>query len=469
MTLSKRFLERGRRTTNDAMEHRMAQHERYALVGTGSRAGMYIAAMSGTAFGAEHVAEVADLVAWCDVNPGRLDVYEREVVESGHPAPVRYPVDDLERMIVEERIDRVVITTPDFTHAEYVVRALRAGADVVVEKPLTIDAESVRRIGEAIAETGREVITTFNYRYSPRNSTLRQVIADGRIGRVTSVHFEWALDTVHGADYFRRWHRQKQNSGGLFIHKASHHFDLVNWWIQATPVRVFASGGLRFYGAENAEARGLGARPSRGTGASGDPFSLDLAGDPRMKELYLDQEHHDGYLRDRDVFDAGITIEDNLAALVDYDSGATLSYSLNAHAPWEGYRVTVNGTEGRAELEVVERGAVLIGDDGRVIVDPSMHPDASATDDVRPHGERLVVQRHWEGAEVVPIPDGIGSHGGGDAFLLDHLFRRVTDDAPLGRVAGYADGVRAVSVGIAGNRSLATGQPVLISELELGV
>ena len=447
----------------------MAQHERYGLIGTGSRAGMYIRAMTGTQLGAEHVPDVAELVAWSDVNPGRLDVYEREVVAAGHPAPARYAVDDIDRMIRDERLDRVIVTTPDFTHADHVVHALRAGADVVVEKPLTIDAESVRRIGEAIAETGREVITTFNYRYSPRNSTLRQVIADGEIGAVTSVHFEWALDTVHGADYFRRWHRQKANSGGLFIHKASHHFDLVNWWIAATPVRVFASGGLRFYGAENAATRGLGERPARGTGTRGDPFALDLARDPHLKELYLDNEHHDGYLRDRDVFDEGITIEDNLAALVDYDSGATLSYSLNAHAPWEGYRVTVNGTEGRAELEVVERGAVLVGDDGRVVVDPSMNPGYSVADDVRPDSERLVVQRHWQRARVVPIPAGIGSHGGGDAYLLGHVFGRVTDDPPLGRVAGYADGVKAVSVGIAGNVSLETGLPVRIAELELGV
>lgn len=446
----------------------MAQ-ERYGLIGTGSRAGMYVRALTGTQLGAERVPEVAELVAWSDVNPGRLDVYEREVVAAGHPAPARYATDDLERMIRDERLDRVIVTTPDFTHADYVVRSLRAGADVVVEKPLTIDAESVRRIGAAIAETGREVITTFNYRYSPRNSTLRRVIADGEIGAVTSVHFEWALDTVHGADYFRRWHRQRANSGGLFIHKASHHFDLVNWWIAATPVRVFASGGLRFYGAENAAARGLGERPERGTGATGDPFALDLAADAHLKELYLDQEHHDGYLRDRDVFDAGITIEDNLAALVDYDSGATMSYSLNAHAPWEGYRVTVNGTEGRAELEVVERGAVLIGDDGRVVVDPSMNPGYSSEDEVRPDAERLVVQRHWEAARVVPIPEGLGSHGGGDAYLLQHLFDRVTDDRPLGRVAGYADGVKAVSVGIAGNLSLATGEPVRIADLGLGV
>jgi predicted dehydrogenase len=443
----------------------MAQTERYALIGTGGRADLYVRGLTGP-----H-ADVAELVAWSDVNPGRLDVYERQVTAAGIRAPKRYTPDQLERMIVDERIDRVIITTPDFTHADYVVRALEAGADVVVEKPLTIDVESVRRIAAAIESTGREVITTFNYRYSPRNSALRSVIADGTIGRVTAVHFEWALDTVHGADYFRRWHRDKTNSGGLFVHKASHHFDLVNWWIAATPVRVFASGGLRFYGASNAAERGLGERPARGTGVTGDPFALDLTADARMKELYLDNEHHDGYLRDRDVFDPGITIEDNLAALVDYDSGATLSYSLNAHSPWEGYRVSVSGTEGRAELEVVERGAVLIGEDGRVVVDPSANPGQSASESadtaVRPESERLVVQRHWESARVVDIPEGIGGHGGGDAYLLDHLFHRVAVDEPLGRVAGFADGVKAVSVGIAGNLSLATGEPVRIPDLRL--
>ena len=90
-------------------------------------------------------------------------------------------------------------------------------------------------IEDAIDRTGREVVITFNYRYSPRNSALRQVIQDGTIGEVTSIDFSWVLDTKHGADYFRRWHREKKNSGGLLIHKASHHFDLVNWWIRIEP------------------------------------------------------------------------------------------------------------------------------------------------------------------------------------------------------------------------------------------
>ncbi len=436
--------------------------ERYGIIGTGSRAGMYIRAMAG-----EH-AEQAELVAWSDTNPGRQDHYDRLLDEAGHPRPRRWSTDQVEQMVAEERLDRVVVTTPDAFHAEYVSRVLLAGADAVVEKPLTTDAEGVRQISEAVAQSGREVVTTFNYRYSPRNSTLKRLIAEGAVGRVTSVQFEWVLDTAHGADYFRRWHRQKEMSGGLLVHKSSHHFDLVNWWIDARPSKVYASGSLSFYGAENARERGLGPRPERGTGhAAGDPFALDLAQDPTYKSLYLDAEHHDGYLRDRDVFDAGITIEDNLSLVVDYDSGATMSYSLNAHSPWEGYRVTVNGTEGRAELEVVERAAVIVSPGSVGIVDPTATPADFGADPVRPESERLLLQRHWQRAEVVDIPEGIGGHGGGDAYLLQHLFSRTTTDEPLHRVAGLADGVAAVSVGIAGNRSLATGQAVTVAELGL--
>jgi len=443
--------------------------ERYALIGTGHRSQMYLDAIVGP-----H-ADVAELVAWSDSNPGRLDHYEAVLAEQGVALPARYGPDDVERLIAEQRVDRVIVTTPDFTHAEIVSRALLAGADVVVEKPLTIDREGVERIAAAVAESGRNVVTTFNYRYSPRNSELRRIVQDGGIGRVTSVHFEWVLDTVHGADYFRRWHREKEHSGGLLIHKASHHFDLVNWWIGARPASVYATGGLRFYGDANAAERGLAGRPGRGSvpddaeaaarGRSNDPFALDLRDDPRLESLYLRAEQHDGYLRDRDVFSPGIDIEDNLSVLVEYDGGASLSYSLNAHAPWEGYRVAINGTEGRVELEVVERAAVLVGSDGRVVLDPSLSGDGETADGaasvapVRSRGERLVLQRHWEEAREIEIPEGVGGHGGGDAFLLRHLFDRVIEDE-LGRPAGYDDGVRAISVGIAGNESLLTGRPV---------
>lgn len=437
-------------------------HLRYALVGSGSRAQMYLDAIA-TAH-----SDVADLVAWTDTNPGRLEWSEGQHAALGSPA--RFAPDKLAEAVREHAVDRVIITSPDFTHADYIVQALEAGADVVVEKPLTTNEDGVRRIAEAVQRTGREVIITFNYRYSPRNSELKRVIESGEIGEVTSVHFEWVLDTAHGADYFRRWHRNKEMSGGLLIHKASHHFDLVNWWINDVPARVFASGGLRFYGAENASRRGLGPRPSRGTTDSPlrDEFSLDLRTDPVWTGLYLEQEHHDGYLRDRDVFDADITIEDNLSLVVDYARGGSMSYSLNAHSPWEGYNVAVNGTLGRAELTVVERGTVLVDEEGRTVVDPSARPDLVADDATRPVSDRLVVQRHFAPAREIPIPVALGGHGGGDAVLLGDVFAGPGAD-PLGRTADWSDGVRGMIVGLAGNRSLQSGQAVRIADLELGV
>ncbi|MGF9648541.1 Gfo/Idh/MocA family oxidoreductase [Pseudarthrobacter oxydans] len=444
---------------------------RIALIGTGGRSEMYIRAIFG-----KH-ADTAELVAFSDVNPGRVEFYQKLIQELGAPGPVAsFDPADLTAFIQDNNIDRVVVTTPDYTHADYIVEALRAGADVVVEKPLTIDAEGCRRITRAVHETGRNVVVTFNYRYSPRNSALKEIIQSGVIGKVTSIDFSWVLDTVHGADYFRRWHREKKNSGGLLIHKASHHFDLVNWWIDDVPERVFASGGLKFYGDKNAAERGLGPRPERGTpdadaavqaNAVKDPFTLDLREDERLKALFLDNEHYDGYRRDQDVFTGGITIEDNLALVVEYQGGPRLSYSLNAHSPWEGYRVAVNGTEGRAELEVVERTAVTSSTDKKTVVDPSATP-IEEDDAIRRNGERLVVQRHWEAAYEVPIVNGEGGHGGGDELLLSDLFNGPGED-PLGRPSGYLDGLRSVSVGIAGNRSLESSLPVRIEDLDLGV
>ncbi|MBC6495218.1 Gfo/Idh/MocA family protein [Microbacterium sp. 4-7] len=434
---------------------------RYALAGAGARAQMYVEGIIGT-----H-RDRAELVAIIEPNPVRAGHYADRIAEVGAPAPRLATPDELEQVIGDERVDRVIICSRDDLHAELIVRSLEAGADVVVEKPLTIDAASAARIEDAVERTGRQVVLTFNYRYSPRNSALRQVIQDGTIGDVTSVDFSWMLDTNHGADYFRRWHREKKNSGGLLVHKSSHHFDLVNWWIRSQPTRVFASGGLRFYGAENAAGRGLGERPARGTHDDGDLFELDLRTDERLTALYLDAEEHDGYRRDLDVFSEGITIEDNLALVVDYASGATMSYSLNAHSPWEGYRVAVNGTLGRVELEVVERGAVLAGEGLHPHIDPSLS-GGHGTTALRPESERLIVQRHWEEAYEVPIDGGDGGHGGGDELLLSDVFEGPGDD-PLARPADWTDGIRSIAVGIAGNRSLETGLPVKVDELGIAL
>jgi predicted dehydrogenase len=423
------------------------------------------------AIGGDHH-DAAALVAMIDTNPGRIGVHRQNMAQAwGYDAGsiLTGGPDELEAILARSGAERVIVTSPDYTHADMICRSLRAGYDVVTEKPLTIKAESAKAIAAAVAETGRQVVVTFNYRYSPRNCALKEVIQSGEIGQVTSVSFEWVLDTAHGADYFRRWHRDKNNSGGLLIHKASHHFDLVNWWIDDIPARVFASGGVKFYGSDSVVARDLGPHSPRGThDGPHSPFELDLRDDPRLKQLYLDQERHDGYLRDQDVFGPGVTTEDNLALVVDYRKGPSMAYSLNAHCPWEGYRVGVNGTLGRAELLVVERSAVLFKDDKVEVLDPS-YSGSDTDDSVRPVGEHLLVQKHFAKAEERPIVAvGSGGHGGGDVRMLKDVFDGPGED-PLHRPSDWIDGVRAIAVGVCGNVSLAEGRAVTPAELGLPV
>lgn len=303
---------------------------RYAIVGTGSRARMYTRALVTT-----H-ADRGRLVALCDPNRTRMAVHNEIVTQAGYdPVPTYHP-DDFTRMLDAEAVDEVIVCTVDRLHADYIVAALDAGRDVITEKPMTADLEGCRRIYAAQERTGGRVTVGFNYRYNPVHRQLHTLLRSGVIGEIGSVHFEWLLDLRHGADYFRRWHRDKHNSGGLLVHKASHHFDLVNWWIGSRPTEVFAWGDLFFYGPENGRRHGVAAdyeRAHNSPAAENDPFALHLRDSADLTKLYLDAEHEDGYRRDLNVFGPGITIEDDMSVLVRYASGVKLTYHLVAYAP----------------------------------------------------------------------------------------------------------------------------------------
>ena len=250
----------------------MTQLKRYALVGTGARAGMFVDAITNT------YRDVAELVAFCDQSQTRMNWYNDflQTRRSLQPIPT-YKADQFDQMVAESKPEIVIVSTVDATHHQYIVRAMELGCDVISEKPMTTDLPKLKAIYDAINRTGRSLRVTFNYRYAPAYTQFRQLVLDGKVGRPLAVDFSWILDTSHGADYFRRWHREKENSGGLLVHKATHHFDLVNWWIDGYPSEVFAMGDLSFYGRKNAKSRGEQYSYSRYTGvpeAQEDPFAL---------------------------------------------------------------------------------------------------------------------------------------------------------------------------------------------------
>ena len=434
---------------NDIMGDAQAQVKRYALIGTGGRSRFFYSAIATT------YKATSQVVAFCDTNQTRLDFANEQLQSFSHAKVPTYKAKDFDRMVEETKPDEVIVTTIDRTHNIYIVQALELGCNVVTEKPMTIDAPRCREIFDAVERTGNKVRVTFNYRYAPHNTKVWELLRSGTIGDVTSIHFEWMLNTSHGADYFRRWHRDKRNAGGLLVHKSTHHFDLVNFWLNSRPETVYAQGDLKFYGRENAEKRGVTEFYTRAHGndvAKSDPFALHMESNDQLKRMYLDAEHEDSYYRDQSVFGDGISIEDTMSVMVRYQNNAVLTYSLTAYAPWEGFRVSFNGTGGRLEMEVVENSYVNSGGDQSL--EGSLETRS------------IKLRKLFEKPVDVEIPTSIGAHGGGDEVLLADLFgeqgAKINQDM---RAATHVDGALSILTGICANKSIASGQVVYVRDV----
>ena len=402
--------------------------KKYAIVGTSGRALEMYARPLTDAF-----SDVADIVGVCDPNPERA----RYLIDTACPGTPYYS--DFDAMIAERKPDTVIVTTIDAYHDEYIVRALDLGCGVITEKPIAINEDKCNAVLEAERRNNRRIGVTFNARYSPLARRVRELLLDGHIGNLDDIYhvnMEWLLDQSHGADYFRRWHRQKKNSGGLLVHKATHHFDMINWWISQCPDTIYARGARRFYGPTR-ENRGLRCLNCVHKGVC--EFAFTHTEDQTMQGLYFKPEKVDGYRRDGCVFSPDIDIEDNFSLTVKYKEGALLTYSLVAYSPYEGYRVTFTGKQGRMEVQTFASG-----------------PNADRPDDI-------IKIYNRRGESIIAVHKAEGTHGGADELLREMLFKPETPD-PLKQRALSDAGIRSAMIGICANKSIADGKPHRIDD-----
>jgi predicted dehydrogenase len=400
---------------------------RYAIVGTGDRgSGMWGRDL------VKRYPDLLDFVGLYDINPKRAGV-ARDFMGVSCPTFTTF-----DEMIDKAKPDLLMVTTVDGFHHEYIIKGLDRGIDVMTEKPLTTDETKCQAILDAEKRNNRKIIVTFNYRYAPAHQMMKEILLGGEIGRVVSVDFSWYLDVIHGADYFRRWHRLRKNSGSLLVHKASHHFDLMNWWLGADPVEVSGYGGLGIYG-KNGTFRGTNCRNCAHTSEC--RFYYDMRKDPRRMDLYAKCEDVDGYFRDGCVFREDVDIFDNMQAIVRYSNGATMSYALNAYMPYEGYRVAFNGEKGRLDVQSFERQPWDVADSHEIYVTKSF-------------GKRT----------KVPMPKLTEGHGGGDDRMRDLIFRK-TDAPDYMKPPDSRAGAMSCLTGIAIRNSIDQKRPIKIGDL----
>jgi predicted dehydrogenase len=404
-----------------------SSRKRYALVGAGNR--------GTTMWGRDLIegwGDEVELVAVCDLNRLRA---ERALDYIGVRAPIYTDFDELLRV---ETPDLVIVCTRDSTHDDLIVKAMEAGANVISEKPMTTTVDKIKRILAAERRTGKRLDVSFNYRFAPTAAKLKELLNSGVIGDVTSVDFHWYLDTSHGADYFRRWHAFVENSGSLFVHKATHHFDLLNWYLDSDPHTVSAFADLKHYG-RNGPFRGERCRTCPHKGEC--DYFLDISQTPLLESLYEDPSTEDGYVRDACVFRETIDIPDTMVASIRYENGVQVSYSLNTYMPIEGHHIAFNGHKGRIELRQYEKQAWTT-----------------------PPADEIVVMKNFDGVERIWVPYSSGGHYGGDDRLRNMLLKAGPNDE-LRQRAGSRAGAMSVLCGIAALQSSRTGAPVAISDI----
>jgi predicted dehydrogenase len=402
---------------------------RYAIIGTGDRAtGMWGRPIR------ERYSDVVEFVGLCDINPKRVEASKALM---GVSCPTYTNFDE---MLDKAKPDIVMVTTRDSFHSQYIVKALDRGLDVMTEKPMVIDEKQCQAVLDAEKRNRKNIIVTFNYRFAPKHRTVKEILMSGEIGKVLSVDFAWYLDVYHGADYFRRWHAYKNGGGSLWVHKATHHFDLVNWWLGADPVEVVANGQLQVYG-KNGAIRGTNCRVCPHQKSC--RFYTDITTNATYMKLYAECESADGYYRDGCVYRQDIDIYDSMQAIVKYSNGATMAYSLDAHMPFEGFRIAFNGELGRLEVRDHER-------------QPWTVPADQQTE--------IYVTRSFGQRRKVDVVNGAGGHGGGDDLLRDQIFRKAAAPEHM-RIPDSRAGAMSCLTGIAARKSIEEQRAIKIRDL----
>lgn len=402
--------------------------KRYAIVGTGHRA----TSMWGVQI-AEKFKNEVKFVGLCDKNPKRAEAAKGLI---GVNAPT---FTNFEEMLVKTKPEILMVTTVDSTHHEFITKALAKGIKVITEKPMVTEAAQAQAVLDAEKKYNNPLIVTFNYRYAPKHEKIKQLISSGEIGEITSVDFAWYLDTRHGADYFRRWHGYKRGGGSLWVHKATHHFDLINWWLGADPTEVSAYGDQKVYGV-NGKFRGQNCRvcPHK----SKCDFYWDMTKDARLMKLYAEAESVDGYFRDGCVYREDIDIYDTMSSNVKFSNGVMMNYSLNAAMPYEGYQLSFNGTKGRFDVRDYERQPWKVE-----------------------HQSEAYLTKNFSGKrERIEMPTGTGGHFGGDNRLQKAIFGNEEMPEYL-KLPSARAGAMSCLTGIAARTSIEQKRPIKISEL----
>lgn len=300
--------------------------------------------------------EEMDIIGVAEPVPIRNERYSTK-----HNIPAANRFDTWERVFERPKFaDAVLITTPDYLHYGPCMAALKAGYDVLLEKPISPSEQECRDILALTQKTGRIVAVCHVLRYAPYFVKLREVIQSGAIGELMSIQHLEPIEHVHMSHSYVRgnWH-DRNATNPIILAKSCHDLDILRWIVGKPCESIVAMGSLKWFRSENAP-EGSTARCTDGCAVEGTcPYSalkiyyrnrqrtnvLDLPEDPEKQgEVILERLRTTNY--GRCVYRMDNNQEDHYVSMMQFRGGVTASFSMEAFTSYEGRRTRVMGSMG---------------------------------------------------------------------------------------------------------------------------
>ncbi|MGI5818385.1 MAG: Gfo/Idh/MocA family protein [Armatimonadota bacterium] len=381
------------------------------VVGLGIR-GFWLAEMT-------RAGEATKLVAMADLDPQKLEIAREHfegvtMYQSG------------ETMANEADIEAVFIGTGDKYHAGNAREAMRAGRHVLVEKPLAQSFADLAEIARLQHETGLTVGTFLELRQGDLWKRVKEIIGSGEIGDVLAARLVDHVGRDRSQFFSRAATRSREGVVSLVVQKGVHALDLLNWFIDSSPRRVHAVGGLRFFGGDRPADLHCRDCPEREDCPHARPHTGGLAKPP------ITIEHGDDFC----VWSEACDVEDVTFANIEYASGAVASYAEVHFAPWYGIHFTIYGSRAQMDVE-------------------ANHDTGQAWIEIT---ERYTRNQRRE------RPTRDTGHGGADPALIVDFAEAVREGREP--ISGLRAGYESAAIGIACRESIDSGQAVDIPDVD---
>jgi predicted dehydrogenase len=332
-----------------------------------------------------------EVVAVCDP---REDEIKRDLEDKGQDVDNIIFYADPDEMLDNANLDAAMIGTRCSLHAQMAIKVLERNLPLYLEKPIATNMADLIKLRDASAKTKSEVVVSFPLRVTPLVQMAKEIIDSGKIGNVEHV-VAWN-DVPYAWCYYQSWYRDENETQGLFLQKATHDFDYINYLLGVKPTWICAMKSKQVF--------------------KGDKPAGLRCDDCDDWDTCLESPYHYHYTKqERDrveptglmcAFAMDTGNEDSGSALIEYENGIHASYSQDFVA---------RKAAGR-------RGARLIGYHGTIEFD-------WYTDELK------VYMHHVPRTESYKFNTTGASHGGGDTVLVDNFVRVIRGEqksvAPL--------------------------------------